>query len=79
MNREDKIDLFMDEMGFRKDNANGKEGIYTSVYFGNDIVFDLSASGHAKWQVMTHIFNVAVKYGENQKLKEIQTTLGINQ
>ena len=51
--------------------------MYRHECFGNDIIFDLSASGSRPWQIMSHVFKIAIKFGEDKKLAEIQNILGI--
>jgi len=70
-----EIFSFMTELGFRP--YNGREGIYWHRYFGYGCEFDLTASGTDKDSILFHVFNRAVEFGQNDKLKEIQKILGI--
>ena len=63
---------FLNPMGF----SQLGNGIFWHMYFGDKFIFDLSACGTDRWQIMSMVFARAVEFGEGKKLKEIQSILG---
>ena len=67
-----EIAEFLNPMGF----SQLGNGIFWHMYFGDKFIFDLSASGTDRWQIMANVFKRASEFGEAKKLKEIQDVLG---
>ena len=51
--------------------------VFLHPYFGTDVLIDLSASHSDKWAIMDNVFSAAVKFGKDQKTKEIKHCIGI--
>jgi len=52
-------------------------GLFKHRYFGDDVVFDLSASHDDNWAVMSNIFAIIIEFGKDEKAKEFRKMLNI--
>ena len=74
-NEKDLVKAFAKHIGLQETET---EMVFWHMYFGRDIMIDLSASNSEKWAIMKHVFDVAVQFGEDKKLREIRMALGVH-